>query len=207
MIKAVSSTPNGSSYARFPWDSHHSSIHSGSKKAVRDTLPFPTVHLCKARVSSASTKATYYSRSSVDTDRRIQLHVHPFHHTKWKMCILGSWFQSFLTGSSRTTLHKTGFFPLCVPVVNPVALVLFGATAGLWLSLSTTVLPTVPFAALAGLAAQWKSKNVLIYENSYAILNPLKGPGVVEGRLPRAQIPNFENMFKNVHFSIVFKSD
>ena len=94
-----------------------------------------------------------------------------------------------------------------MPVVNPVVLVLFGATAGPCLSLSTAVLPTVTFAALAGLAAQWKSKNALIYGNSSAILNPLKGPGVVEGRLPRAQIPNFENMFKDVHFSIVFKSD
>lgn len=111
MRKAVSSAHNGSSYARFPQDSHHSSIWSGSKKALRDTLPFPTVHLCKARVSSTSTRATHYSRSSVDTDRRIQLHVHPFHHTNWKVCIHGSQFHSFLTASSRTTLHKTGFFP------------------------------------------------------------------------------------------------
>ena len=108
MRKAVSSTLNGNSYV-FPWDSHHSSMCSGSKKAMRDTLP--TMRLCKARVSSCtSTKATYYSRSSVDTDRRIQLHVHPFHHTKWKMCIHGSRFQSFLTASSRTTLHKTDSF-------------------------------------------------------------------------------------------------
>lgn len=48
----------------------------------------------------------------------------------------------------------------------------------------------------------------ILYKNSFAILEPPCKSGDMEpGGLPRARRPNFEKMYKDVHSSVVCKSD